>query len=495
MRFEVFKDGKIVKNFPLCGAYLFGTDSIPLRTAGQIKFNNGVIEYNKKNNEPAGLALLWPIEGFGKILLPTTRLPERQRPYNLNVELARAKLMQITIKREDWSFFEETNSLSNAAKLPQDLFIQSLQNIGQPSRASVLADESLKKAVVFSEKLTEEQAKTFFDARCKNRTLGKGSLGCQIEPEKITETDYAARLGKLFGFVTIPINWAQIQTHRANYDFEMVDRCIDVFGRKKLAISAGPLLCFSKDYLPRWLLAGKPSFEKIREASYEFVSKIVTRYAKYVYAWRVISGINAMNHFGFGFEQVLEMTRAATLAAKAADNRSLKLIEITYPWGEYYASEADTIPPLVYMDMVVQSGISFDAFGVQMQFGKNQPGMHIRDMMQVSAMLDRFAPVDKPLHITSVAVPSATSSGLQACEVAGMWHKGWDQQVQAEWVEQFYKIALSKPYINSVTYSSFADRQSPRNSTIAEAGLLTDKLEPKKSFQVLTKLQKLILNR
>jgi hypothetical protein len=208
--------------------------------------------------------------------------------------------------------------------------------------------------------------------------------------------------------------------------------------------------------------------------------------------WRVISGMNALNHFGFNFAQSLEMTRAATLAAKQANSKSIKMIEVVGPWGEYYASRSDTIPPLVYIDMVNQSGISFDAFGLEIIMGKNETGMHVRDMMHVSAMLDRFVPVSKPIHITSVAVPDSCGSGVQDCNTAGIWRREWDAELQGHWVEQFYKIALSKPYVETITYGNFADNGT---DGLAGSGLLTKEYEPKRAYKELRKLQKLIVGK
>ncbi|UCE99416.1 MAG: endo-1,4-beta-xylanase, partial [Planctomycetota bacterium] len=380
MKFQLFKGGKLVDKFTLCGAYLFGTDGVAIRRT-QIKFKNGIIECEKPNLETAGLALLWPVSGFGKVLLPTTCLPERTQPYNLNVEIARAKLMQIITKREDWSFFNQSEGLGDISKEAQDLFIQAIQNVSSPPLASKLADKSLEKAIVFSEKLAAKQAKMLFDARSKSHGFGRGCLGCRIDPKNITNPKYNEKLLKLFGLAMIPINWAQIESQKGRYDFSRVDACINVLSKKKLAIGAGPLLCFSKEYLPQWLLHSKAGFEKIRETAYQFVANVVARYSGSVYEWRVISGLNALNHFEFNFEQVLEMTRAANMAVKQESDRALKIIEITNPWGEYYATTPNTIPPLVYVDMAIQSGINFDAFGMQMRFGKNQAGMHVRDMM------------------------------------------------------------------------------------------------------------------
>jgi GH35 family endo-1,4-beta-xylanase len=491
MKFQVFKNGKVVDKFALCGAYLFGTDGIGVRRA-QLIFKNGLIECKKPNMETAGMALLWRVDGFGKVLLPTTCLPERERPYNLNVEIARARLMQIINKREDWSFFNGLEGLRDISEEAQHLFIRAIQNISDGPSASILADESLKKAVVFSEQLATKQAESSFNTRGKSHGFGRGCLGCKIDPRQIDNPRYVERLVELFGSAMVPINWAQIESHKGSYDFSMIDACLDVLTQKKLAITAGPLLCFSKKYLPKWLLRGGVGFEKIRETAYQFVSQVVARYSGIIRAWCVVSGLNVFNHFGFRFEQVLEMTRAANMAVKAASDKALKIIEIGNPWGEYYATAPNSIPPLVYMDMVVQSGINFDAFGLQMHFGKNQAGMHVRDMMQVSAVLDLFGPIAKPLYITDVAVPSQSGDGLYDGKVAGIWHQEWDQSRQAQWIEQFYGIALSKSFVDSVTYSNLADTE---DGLIANGGLLTDELEPKESFQTLKRLHDTIFVR
>jgi hypothetical protein len=488
VRFLVFQNGKPAKDVVLSGAYLFGMDMVPLRGVESITFRDGVIECVRKGDDAAGLTLLWPVEEAGTFLLPTTRLPERQEPYILNVELARARLMQITLKREDWALFEEMDKFSDLAHDAQSSFIEALQNISDPPRASILADEALKKAMLFSEKLSLRYAEQYLSLRFRNHGLGKHSLGCVIEPQRLADERYNKCLLDMFGFVTLPINWGQIASVKGKYDFSSLDESIELLAVKRLAIACSPLLSFEAGKVPGWLLEHKPGFEEVREKAYEFIGKIVSRYGKYVHYWTVISGMNAKNCFGFTYEQMIEMTRTACLAAKSADAKGRRIIEIIYPWGEYYATEKATIPPLVYADVVIQSGISFDAFGLTFEFGKNTAGMHLRDMMQISSKLDCFSTVNKPLHVVAAA-PSGDASAADYAHV-GVWKKPWDQAVQAEWVEQLYKITLGRPYVATATYSHLID--SPA-SAIPAAGLIDEQMNPKKAYVTIGKFQKMIV--
>jgi len=489
LKFEVFKKGKIDSDFLLCGAYAFGSDGLVIRRA-KIEFKDGVIECKKPYQATSGIALLWPIEGFGRVILPTTCLPEREKPYNLNVEIARAKLMQSVNKREEWSIFDNFGALADISREAQSLFIEAIENLSSPSTASKLADESLRRSIILSEKLAVKQAESFFVAKSSSHGFSRGCLGCRIDPAMIYNSAYMEKLMELFGFVFLPVNWAQIERQKGSFDFSLIDACVSVLSKRKIAICAGPLLCFSNENLPEWVLKDEGEFERVRESAYQFIVKMVSRYSDHIRSWIVVSGMNMQNHFEFNFEQVLEMTRAATMAVKAVSNRVLKIVEISNPWGEYYSAMPGTIPPVMYIDMLLQGGISFDAFGFRLQFGKNQDGMRPRDMMEISAILDKFTLANKALYITGLEIPSENVSGDG--ELAGQWHGQWNDLLQSRWLEQFYKIALSKPFIDSVVYSNLIDNPG---SEIPKSGLMTEGFEPKRSYLVLKRIHEIIFNR
>lgn len=488
MKFQVFKDGDLVSDFELCGAYLFGTDGIAVRKA-KIEFKNGLITCEKANFETAGLVLLWSIDSIGKIMLPTTCLPEREEPYILNVEIARARLMGIINKCEDWSYFNSQGDLFEDAK---KLFIKAVQNISDAPLASKFADESLKKSMALGEALAVKQSLTIFNKRVKNHRFSKGCLGCNLDPALMGDERYVKNLVAVFGKVNIPINWANIERKHGEYDFSEIDACIKALDGRKITINAGPILKFSKETLPAWLIRKKPEFEAVRDSSYKFIVNLVSRYAGTVKSWRVVCGLNAYNYFGFGFEQILEMTRAANMAVKAESPKAKRIVEIANTWGEYYSAVANTIPPLVYIDMMVQSGINFDAFGIHMRFGKNLAGMHVRDLMQISASLDHFSMLGKPLVITEVEIPSEPDTDKESAPLSGLWHGQWSRRLQSQWIEHFYKIAFSKFFIDSVIYSHLAD---DNNSIITNSGLITQDMDIKESYQTLHNLRKIIFSK
>ena len=196
-----------------------------------------------------------------------------------------------------------------------------------------------------------------------------------------------------------------------------------------------------------------------------------------------IEGVHADNVFNFTFEQIMELTRVTVLLVKQTVPKAQATIDLVAPWGEYYARNQRTIPPVFYADMVAQSGVGFDGIGVQFLFGTPVDGMYVRDMFQISDKLDRLGNLGKPIHVTAVQVPSRSASTGSA-DPAGCWLKPWDETVQAKWLKEFCTVALSKPFVESITWRDLADRE-PGPGVIPSGGLLNGDLSPKLSYKVL----------
>ena len=173
---------------------------------------------------------------------------------------------------------------------------------------------------------------------------------------------------------------------------------------------------------------------------------------------------------------------AAGLAKQLAPHSQV-ILDLTQPWGEYYARNQRTIPPLLYADMVVQSGVSFDAFGLEFLFGHN--GYHVRDLFKISSLIDRLANLGKPLHVSALAVPSG--NGATQPSGGGQWHAPWSDEIQSEFVIAFLEVALSKPYVESVCLADLTDGP---DLIIPTGGVLRDNLTPKAIVAKLNEFSK-----
>ena len=286
----------------------------------------------------------------------------------------------------------------------------------------------------------------------------------------------------------------KIEPTEQTYNWKPLDEWVELLTKHHIQMKGSALLSFNERHVPDWLYIWEHDFDTIRDLAFEYVRRVIDRYGQYIQTWDVISGIHANNCFTFNFEQLMELTRmTAGLTKKMAPN-GVAIIDLVAPWGEYYARNQRTIPPLLYADMAVQSGVGFDAFGLQFFFGPSVDGMYVRDMFQISSLIDQFAKLGKPLHITAVQVPSDShvpkSKGDANDEVlleGGYWHEPWSEAVQSAWLRQFVEIALSKPFVETVSWSDLADHSKQR---VPHGGLLRSDLKPKAAYHEMVKLRR-----
>ena len=488
LRFDVYWNGAPAKGLDLAGAYVFGQDAIPVRA--DLSATTGQISCIKRIPGACGLALLWDAGRAGRYLLPTTRLPERAKPYNLNVELARAQMMRIAQKREDWGLFDydEADSINREYDAAMGKFTAALK-ASDPGEAARLADEAIIDGLMLGEKIALFHADIFLNRR---KAAGDGAprtpFGC-VANLSAAANGLRDRLRDSFDFVNVRIPWQHTEPKERTYQFSQIDAWVNWAARVGKPIHAGPLLSFAKADLPEWLYIWEHDYEALRDLVYEHIQRVVQRYEGHVELWNVVSGIHAHNSFNLSFEQIMELTRMSCLLVKKLVPNAQAMIELAMPWGEYYSRNQRTIPPLLYADMAVQSGIKFDAFGIQLCMGVPVDGYYIRDLMQVSSLLDEFVGFGKAAHITACEVPSDVTTdpadawaGQAPVAKAGQWHSPWSQRLQAEWLQAFYRIAMSKPFVESVCWRDLADHDG---HYIPHGGLCEKTLKPKLAFKEL----------
>jgi hypothetical protein len=501
LRFKVFHNGTPAKTLNLEGSHLLGTDRVPLRA--EIKFHNGEILCEPKARGAAALALMWPVKGLaeqaaspgskhpgsagekpvaeGRMMLETTRLVERTRPYNLNVELARGHLMRISLKREDWGLYDypEGATLYDRVDRARDMLVAAITATNE-QKAAELGDAAVAASVRAGEAVATFHADVFLKRRIAAREIVKRPLGCCLDATGNWEP-LVEPLSKWFDFAVVSFPWRALEPREGKCQPEAIEQCLQLLRSRKTAIWGRSLMSFQQAHLPEWLPGWADDYDRLRERVAKQIKAVLKQFGAHVRAWEVIGGIHAHNAFRFSFEQIMDLTRLSAILVKQMSPRSKALIGIVLPWGEYYAADSRTIPPHLYAEMAVESGINFDAFSLELPFGFDEGGLYVRDLMQVSALLDRFGSLGKPLHVTAVCVPSGGDATTQ-----GAWRGRWSEQVQAQWLRAFYKIALSKPFVETVSWRAMSDASDVQHQT----GFLRADLSPKPACQDLLSLRK-----
>lgn len=488
IKFEIYRDGKKLTAFEPIGATAMGPESVPFPADISVT-NNGTLVVSRTDDHPMGLSLMWDCGAIGCYQLETTRLQQRDKPYNLNVELARFRLMRIMQKQEDWNLFDfpRADKFSQKFSEAQNMLAEALGKMDTPGEAALMADKALAASIDLSEQLAQFHGELLLGRRRVTNGFVRHIFGCRVEPS-ITNEKYKEAVAANFDYCVLPMSWKQLQPQENTFVTEALDDWIDTLSRKRVPTIAGPLIRLDASGAPDWMAIWEHDFDMLREMTFEFLQKVVTRYRKPIAAWNVVGGMETNAAFNLTFEQIIELTRLLVSQVKNLIPTARTLITISNPFGEYHAKPKASVPPMLYAEMVAQSGINFEAFALEMEIGAPTPGNFTRDLFQLSSMLDRFSTLGRPVFITAIGVPGrydADFEGGPNPAAAGRWHKPWDPQLQADWMEAIYNMAMSKPYVESIAWSNLADIQP----SLPGGGLLDDLLRPKPSFQRLQQLR------
>jgi len=497
-------------------AYLLGPDDVPVQA--DIRVVEGFIRCEKRSNDAAAISLQLPIEpapsspdgaGIGVIVLQTCLLPERERPYLLSIELARHRLMLVLNKLEDWALFDlgADDPIMKSFESARLAFTRAVVAAGGAAtddahpEADKLGREALSLALETGELLTLRQAgvqhrkrmggelvraatavasatSTLTEheiAESRNALIGNAGVilpsppqvGCVVNQDQFTPmlTKCAAASSD---FICMPMRWMDMEPTEGKYAFAKTDRWIEWAVRTaRVPVVGGPIVDFRARSVPEWLYIWEHDYETLRELVYEHVKTLVTRYRRTVGTWVVVSGLHVNTNFTFSFEQLMDLTRMTVAVVRKLQPGARVVVEIDLPWGEYYADNPRSIPPMLYAEMVSQAGVNPDLFGLRVDMGMPEVGRWTRDLMAFSALLDRFAALERPLSISACSAPSEPLNETTYAAVKqagapvepGRWRAEWSAESQCRWLTAVTSVAISKPFVHSVCWNELYDGQ------------------------------------
>ena len=482
LRFAVFDNDGPASRWPLVNAHILGPDDQPVR--GDVSFEAGQIICRKGGNDAACLALQWDAGSCGVLMLQTCLLPERRQPYLLSLELARHRIKMYIAKSEEWQMFD----LSAEHPAPRrweearQLLIEAWTSPDM-QHSDRVARQSLERAVEATERLALAHADILLHRRYSNRPASSSTLGVRIWPGRDAQP-LRDLITKEFDAVVVPITWREIESQEGKQEWGPTDRWMNWAGKQGKPVIAGPLLEFSRRAVPDWLTVWQNDYEATRDLAYDHMERVVTRYRGAVGMWNLSTGINANDYFTFTPEQMLDLVRMSSLLVRQSHRGAKVMVELAQPWGEHCTFNRDSMHALAFIERLVQEGIRLDAVGVQIQEGLVAGGRASRDLMQISAMLDRYFLLELPIVISTLGAPSQVidSNG-------GTWQEPWSPEQQAKWISRIFAIAMSKPFIESIFWNDLFDHAGQE---LASGGLINEAGQPKPALQKLIGLRRVL---
>ena len=472
-------------------AYLTDTNGDPIYKSELPVSEAGIAVDDAWRESAFGVNAQWYIEGFGYVWLEADNggryysaddFMSGQRTLNLNREFAGTRVSRNRELLERYDDTRFSSEVRNLHALSQELYEDATK--AESERAGALANSSLEYGLWAAEKIELEKARADIARQQRARDFYFGCETRQYIWGKSVDT--VDRFVEAFDFATVTHyvydTWyPMFEPVRGEHRWGIKDEIVGWLTDHEITVEGRPLFWFHPWVTPDWIK--DMSFGELKGYVEDHVEACVSHYGDRVHSWEVVNEYhdwaNIHNHTP---EQITEITRLAMEKTHEVNPDISRLVNNCCPFGDYVASgmtasgEA-TRPirtPWQYVRDLVEADVPFDVTGVQMYY----PG---RDLSSIVRLVERFAQFGKPIYITEIGASSGKADDNPALYD---WHRPWDEDLQADWLEQLYTILYSKPYVHALNWYDFVDFRT----FIPNGGLVQVDGTPKASYERLQEL-------
>jgi hypothetical protein len=488
MRFIVHPES-ILADWPeIYRGYLCGADGRVFAT--RIEVEGNTVLCRRTTSESAKFYVGWPISGYGRPVTGTASLPEREEPYLLAVELARGKIVQIRNQASQWEVagMVMPADFAEPSAEAHRLFARAASSQDRPQEASRLADEALRLACVAADRLTLSYAQQSLAGRQKRYPQLPALLGCELGGQP-PPPDAEELFLKTFSAAAVRCSWVDIESAEGDYNWDVVDRQLAWCEAHKLEIRAGSLIDLGPGGLPSWLANWEHDILNVQSFVCDFAETTITRFLGRIGWWEVVARANSGGALTLNEEHRLTLTARVLDVARQVDDEAQLLIRVDQPWGDYQARGQHRLSPLQMTDALIRSGIGLAGVNLEIACGYLPRGSALRDLLEVSRLIDLWSILQVPLHITlacpSSALPDPHASPLHEVD-AHLWSAPPDESRQAQWLNQCLRLLTAKPAVASVTWGAFSDAMPHE---FPHAGLLRGDGSPKPALESILSFQ------
>jgi len=304
------------------------------------------------------------------------------------------------------------------------------------------------------------------------------------------------RFKELFNYATITYYWQSgyqdFEPTQGDVKFDFRDAMLQELKNAGMTVEGRPVFWPHKAVTPDWIRALK--YDDLLRYVEQHTRKVVGHYGDRMYAWEIVNEFHDWaNENNLSPEQTVEVTKLACDVAKDTAPNVQRLINNCCPFAEYVQMGESSSGKAPYpqrtswefMKDLTDAGVDYTISGVQMYFP-------YRDLQDTIIHIERFEQFGRPVQLTEIGAssgPSKRSVVLETLPISDepyLWHRGWDPELQADWVEGIYTLAYSKPWIEAANWYDLDDD----HAWIKNGGLITSPDSKRKpAFYRLKKLQ------
>ena len=485
-------------------AYAADESGDPFRSAIQVD-RQGIHVPEDLGSRRFSLTTRWYVENFGYLMLAADNGGElysasdfsRNTTLNLNYEFARSRIRRNRQVAERYQKSGTTFSVESIAlkDLSEELFDYATKLQDNPGKCVKFSDKALTYALWAGEKIEIERAKSEIERQKRSDTV---YFGCESRQYIWAKSEaFTEIFPQVFNFATVTHyiwdTWYEVfEPREGHYNWGVKDNIVNWLLENKITVQGRPLFWFHPAVTPDWLK--NKSFDELKAYVIRHTKDLITHYGEKIRQWAVVNEYhdwaNIHNHTP---EQITEITRLACDTTKSVDPGVTRIINNCCPFGDYVPwgrmsgqkSEADRPlrTPRRYMQDIQDAGVEYDVLGIQIYYPQ-------RDLSDIVRLLEKFEKFGKPIYITEIGVTSFginrknVDDPLKLVDQPYDWHRYWDEELQADWLEDIYSIYYSRPAVKAINWYDFSDFRP----FIVNGGLVREDCSPKRSFHRLKEL-------
>jgi len=457
----------------------------------KVEFEDGILSCRRQQQESGKLHIPWPIPGRGSPVVSTTSLPERERPYNLLLELARGKLAEVREQAANWQQLRMVipSTYLQAQQAAFQLLAKASASQDDINFTCRLAEQSLQRSFEAAELLTRDY---ILQRRAHRPSAGpqKSSLlGAKIDAN-VLQTPIADRLPGVLSAVAVPIEWTAIEPNEGHYSWDAVNRAIAFASEHRLVMRGGPLVDFGPGGLPNWLKTWQNDILNLPSFVCDFVETAVSKYTGMIRIWEVAARGNTGGALALSEDHRLAIVARVLETASRTHSDGQFFIRISQPWGEYQARGQHRLSPLQFVDALIRSNLGLSGVNLEIAMGYQPAGSLSRDLFSLSRLIDQWTQLGVQLHVT-LACPSSMEVDPNAdadLEVTSSAPGGiWTPAAQEQWLAEATSLLMAKAAVTGVFIDDLSDAVP---HTYPNAGLFAADGSPKPAWSRLEAVAK-----